>query len=44
MFSEKACISYLKIIVISKFLYKLPMLYYDRIDVYEGIHVIKTSE
>ena len=33
----------LKITIINKFLYKLYMLYYDRIDLSEGIDINKTS-
>ena len=36
-------ISYLKVTIINKFLNKLQMLYYDRIDIFEGTGVNKTS-
>ena len=36
-------ISYLKVTTINKFLSKLQMLYYDKIDIFEGTGVNKTS-
>ena len=36
-------ISYVKVTIINKFLNKLQMLYYDRIDIFEGTGVNKTS-
>ena len=35
--------SYLKIMIIDKFLYELQMLYYDKIDISKGIDINKTS-
>ena len=36
-------ISYLKVTTINKFLSELQMLYYDKIDIFEGTGVNKTS-
>ena len=40
---ENVRINYAKITIINKFLYKLQMLYYDRIGIFEGIAFNKIS-
>ena len=42
-FQKKVHINYLKVTIINKFLYKLKMVYCDRIDHSEGIDIDKIS-